>query len=90
IFIMSLSENKENENFPLPMSLEQLDLSEYEDNELVQEVAQDLWIFFQSKNCECRMRNTYQCFEKVGFKRFFERHMQFRSLDKKELDLVLM
>ncbi|CAG8767613.1 23038_t:CDS:2, partial [Racocetra persica] len=87
---MSLSENKENENFPLPMSLEQLDLSEYEDNELVQEVAQDLWIFFQSKNCECRMRNTYQCFEKVGFKRFFEQHMQFRSLDKKELDLVLI
>ncbi|CAG8844392.1 28597_t:CDS:1, partial [Gigaspora margarita] len=68
----------------------QLDLSEYEDNELVQEVVQDLWKFFQSKNCECRMRNTYQCFEKVGFKRFFERHMQFRSLDKKELDLVLM
>ncbi|CAG8796903.1 11551_t:CDS:1, partial [Cetraspora pellucida] len=46
-------ENKENETFSLLMSLEQLDLSKYEDNELVQEVAQDLWIFFQSKNCEC-------------------------------------
>ncbi|CAG8671475.1 8684_t:CDS:1, partial [Dentiscutata erythropus] len=46
----------------------QLDLSEYEDNKLVQEVAQDLWKFFQSKNCECQMRNTFQYFEKVGFK----------------------
>ncbi|CAG8842954.1 46152_t:CDS:2, partial [Gigaspora margarita] len=64
---MTLNENKENTFFPSRISLEQLDLSEYEDNE-----------------------NTFQYFEKVGFKRFFERHMQFRSLNKKELDLVLM
>ncbi|CAG8826679.1 12268_t:CDS:2, partial [Gigaspora margarita] len=57
----------------------QLGLNDYEANELVQEVAQDLWKFFQSKNCECQMRKTYQCFKKVGF-----------NLDKKELDLVLM
>ncbi|CAG8719812.1 44678_t:CDS:2, partial [Gigaspora margarita] len=30
----------------------QLELNDYEDNELVQEVVQDLWKFFQSKNCE--------------------------------------
>ncbi|CAG8697955.1 11768_t:CDS:2 [Ambispora leptoticha] len=70
--------------------LEELGLDKYENNELVQEVAQDLWNFFQSKSCECRMRKTQQCFEKVGFQHFFERHMQFRGLDKKELDLVLI
>ncbi|CAG8825058.1 37777_t:CDS:2, partial [Gigaspora margarita] len=76
---MSLNENKENRFFPSHITLEQLGLDDYENNELVQEVAQDLWKFFQSKNCECRMRKTYQCFEKVGFKRFFERHMQFQN-----------
>ncbi|CAG8563802.1 16619_t:CDS:2 [Dentiscutata erythropus] len=70
--------------------LEELGLDKYENNELVQEVVQDLWNFFQSKSCECRMRKTIQCFEKVGFQCFFEQHMQFHGLDKKELDLVLM
>ena len=39
---MSLNENKENTFFSSYISLEELDLNDYEDNELVQEVAQDL------------------------------------------------
>ncbi|CAG8508964.1 16438_t:CDS:2 [Dentiscutata erythropus] len=47
---MSLNENKENNFFPSHITLEQLGLDDYENNELVQEVVQDLWKFFQSKN----------------------------------------
>ena len=41
-----------------------------------------------------KFRNTatkdpYNCFEKIGFKIFFERHFEFKSLDKKEKDLSI-
>ncbi|CAB5384961.1 unnamed protein product [Rhizophagus irregularis] len=54
-------------------NLVQLGLDEYEDNELVLNIQKDL----------------RTCYEKVGFKHFFERYIELKSLDKKELELVI-
>ncbi|CAB4377947.1 unnamed protein product [Rhizophagus irregularis] len=73
--------------------LVQLGLDEYEDNELVLNIVHDLNQFFEQQNCTCRhskkQKDLRTCYEKVGFKRFFERYIELKSLDKKELELVI-
>jgi len=70
-----------------------LDLDEYEENELVLNTVHDLMTFFQnSNNCTCRHSSKTDlrtCFEKVGFKRFFERHFELKALNKSEFELVV-
>ena len=75
-------------------NLIELGLEEYEENELVLNTIHELMIFFkQSDNCTCRrtlkQKDLRTCFEKVGFKRFFERHFKLKALEKTELDLFL-
>src|SRR5277367_1342931 len=72
----------------------ELGLEEYEENEMVLDVVHDLIIFFKdTMNCTCRHSNnkrdirTY--FEKVGFKRFFERHIGYKALEKSEFELCI-
>ena len=71
----------------------QLGLDEYEDNDLVLNIVHDLMQFFDQQNCTChrskKQKDLLTCYEKVGFKRFFERYIELKSLDKKELDLVI-
>jgi len=72
----------------------ELDLEEYEDYENVQENVHNLMIFFGSPvSCTCRItekqKDIRTCFEKIGFKKFFQRHIQIINLNNKELDLYL-
>src|SRR2546429_253895 len=73
--------------------LVQLDLEEYEDNELVLEIVYDLKQFFEQQNCTCRhskkQKDLRTCYDKVGFKHFFKRYIELKGLDKKELELVI-
>ncbi|GET65125.1 hypothetical protein GLOIN_2v1884495 [Rhizophagus irregularis DAOM 181602=DAOM 197198] len=50
----------------------------------------DLTQFFEQQNCTCRhskkQKDLRTCYEKVGFKHFFERYIELKSLDKKELE----
>ena len=59
-----------------------LGLENYGENELVLNTVHDLTEFFNNKeNCHCRLskKDTRKCFEKVGFKRFFQRHLETRD-----------
>ena len=71
----------------------ELGLEEYEENEMVLEIVHDLMTFFNDpKNCICRhsnKRDIRTCYEKVGFKRFFERHMEIKALEKSEFELFI-
>ena len=74
----------------------ELDLEEYEDYENVQEIIHNLMIFFKNpaKSCTCQIqkqedKDTRTCFEKIGFKKFFQRHIQIINFDNDELDLFL-
>jgi hypothetical protein len=74
------------------VNLAELGLDNYEANETVFPVVCDLNDFFENpSNCSCRENNKdkRKCFEKIGFKNFFERHFEFISLDNKELDLSI-
>ena len=68
-----------------------LELVDYEQNNLVVDVVEDLKLFFQSSECKCHKTeiDSCNCFEKIGFKNFFERYFEFKSLDKKEKDLSI-
>ncbi|KAF0493364.1 chaperonin: PROVISIONAL [Gigaspora margarita] len=71
-------------------NLVELGLDDYEENELVLNAIHDLYIYFQnSSNCTCRrtpkQRDLRTCFEKVGFKCFFERHFELKALEEHEL-----
>ncbi|CAG8674390.1 23233_t:CDS:2, partial [Racocetra persica] len=48
---------------------------------------------FEQLNCVCRRspnkKDLRTCYEKVRFKRFFERHFQIRALEKSKLELFL-
>ena len=61
-------------------NLVELDLEEYEENELVLNTIHELKPFFdQNDNCTychtSKQKDIRTCFEKVSFKRFFERHL---------------
>src|SRR6185295_989624 len=70
--------------------LEFEEFEDYEQNDLIS-VKDDLRLFFQSSPCRCEKttKNSHDCFEKIGFKNFYERHFEFKSLDKKEKDLSI-
>ncbi|GES97024.1 hypothetical protein GLOIN_2v1842132 [Rhizophagus clarus] len=74
-------------------NLVQLSLDDYEDNELVLEIVHDLIQFFEQHNYTCRhskkQKDLRTCYEKISFKRFFERYIEYKSLEKKELELVI-
>ncbi|CAG8816175.1 11524_t:CDS:1, partial [Racocetra fulgida] len=73
-------------------NLVELELEDYEENELVLDTIHDLKSFFQnSNNCTCRIKqkDLRTCFEKVGFKRFFERHFELKALEERELELFV-
>jgi hypothetical protein len=71
------------------IELSELGLEEYEPNEFVLETVHYLKLFFNnSSNCSCRKKNRI-CFEKIGFKNFFERHMELKGLGNNELDLCI-
>jgi len=73
-------------------NLVELGLENYEENELVLNTVHDLMQFFINKeNCTCRSskKDLSKCYEKVGFKRFFQRHLEIRSLGKMELEIFL-
>src|SRR5438045_1750922 len=71
----------------------ELELEEYEENEIVLDVVHDLMTFFNNTaNCtyqHSNKRDIRTCFEKVGFKRFFERHMKIKALEKSEFELFI-
>lgn len=61
---------------------------------MVLDVVHNLMTFFNdSTNCTCRRPNNKKdirtCFEKVGFKRFFERHLEIKALGKHEFELFI-
>ncbi|CAG8704425.1 371_t:CDS:1 [Dentiscutata erythropus] len=89
---MSLNEDLNLDSKPV-YNLIELGLEEYEENELVLNTVHDLMQFFNQSNCKCRPKSKSKdlrtCYEKVGFKNFFERHLQIRALEKSELDLFL-
>jgi len=71
-------------------NLIELGLNDYEANETVLNVVHDLNFFFENpSNCDCQenKKDKRKCFEKIGFKNFFERYLEFKSLEGKELDL---
>src|SRR6266511_1955844 len=75
-------------------NLVELDLEEYEENELVLNTIHELKPFFdQSDNCTCyytlKQKDIRICFEKVGFKNFFERHLQLKGLEKNDLEFFI-
>src|SRR6266542_6284561 len=75
-------------------NLVELDLEEYEENELVLNTIHELKPFFdQSDNCTCyytlKQKDIRICFEKVGFKHFFERHLQLKGLEKNDLKFFI-
>jgi len=78
--------NKENSLFS---SIEHTFLEQYEDNEFMQTVINDLKQFFSFATCTCHNKKE-KCFEKVGFGAFLKRHLEFRNLEKAQLDFVLM
>ncbi|PKK61413.1 hypothetical protein RhiirC2_791838 [Rhizophagus irregularis] len=72
----------------------ELGLEEYEENEMILDVVHNLMTFFNdSANCTCRRfsnkKDIRTCFEKVGFKRFFERHMEIKALGKPKFELFI-
>ena len=88
------------ENLPLDSNIRptynliELGLEDYEENELVLDTIHDLMTFFKdSANCTCRhssnKRDLRTCFEKVGFKHFFERHLELKALEKTEFELCI-
>ena len=69
-----------------------LGLENYEENELVLNTVHDLTLFFNNKeNCSCcfSKKDMRKCYEKIGFKRFFKRHLEIYGLEKSELELFL-
>ncbi|CAG8605759.1 16263_t:CDS:1 [Cetraspora pellucida] len=77
----------------LVYNLIELGLEEYEDNELVLNTIYNLMQFFNNSNCKChpkpKSKDLRTCYEKVGFKKFFERYLQIHALEKSELELFL-
>ncbi|KAF0546607.1 chaperonin: PROVISIONAL [Gigaspora margarita] len=72
----------------------ELELDNYEENELVLDTVHNLKLFFEDPdNCICcrtpKQKDLRTCFEKVGFKRFFERHFELKALEKHELELFI-
>ncbi|MDW3631319.1 MAG: hypothetical protein QOK71_07770 [Nitrososphaeraceae archaeon] len=73
-------------------NLIELGLEDYEENELVLNTVHDLMIFFQENKCKCKKttkNDLRTCYEKVGFKQFFERHLQLYALEQNELELFV-
>ena len=75
-------------------NLVELDLEEYEENELVLNTIHKLKLFFdQSDNCTychtSKQKDIRICFKKVGFKHFFERHLQLKGLEKNDLEFFI-
>ncbi|CAG8553733.1 30025_t:CDS:2 [Racocetra persica] len=75
-------------------NLVKLELDDYEENELVLDTIHDLKLFFEnSNNCTCRrtskQRDLRTCFEKVGFKCFFERYFELKALEEHELEFFI-
>ncbi|CAJ0860811.1 3037_t:CDS:2 [Entrophospora sp. SA101] len=58
-------------------SLELEEFKDYEKNDLVIDVIDDLKSFFQSSPCKCEKNDSQSCLEKIGFKNFFESSYQF-------------
>lgn len=72
----------------------ELGLEEYDCYENIQETIHNLKNFFENPtSCVCRVlkkqKDIRTCFEKIGFKKFFQRHFQIINLTNKELDLFL-
>ncbi|CAG8735192.1 12364_t:CDS:2, partial [Dentiscutata erythropus] len=81
-------------NFKPVYNLVKLELENYEENELVLDTIYELKLFFQNpNNCTCRQtpkqKDLRTCFEKVGFKRFFERYFELKALEEHELELFI-
>ncbi|CAG8759738.1 31485_t:CDS:2, partial [Racocetra persica] len=75
-------------------NLVELELEDYEENELVLDTIYELKLFFQNpNNCTCRRTPKQKvlrtCFEKIEFNRFFERHFELKALEKHELELFI-
>ena len=79
-------DDKENDS---TFSLDNVVLEQYEKNEFMQAVINDLKQFFVFANCTCHNKRE-KCFKEVGFEAFLERHLEFQSLEKKQLEFVLM
>jgi len=86
MFNFNNNNDKENSFF---LSVEHTFLEQYENNEFMQIVINDLQQFFSSATYICHDKKG-KCFEKVGFEAFLKRHLEFQSLEKVQLDFVLM
>ena len=68
-------------------------MEDYEENDLVLSTIHILMIFFEKDTCNCRhttrQKDLRSCYEKVGFKCFFERHLELSALEKNELELFI-
>ena len=74
-------------NLQETIDLASLGLGEYEGNETVIEVVNDLKIFFNNPtSCLC---STDNCYEKIGFINFLKRHFEIKGLEKNELDIFV-
>jgi len=70
-----------------------LELEEYAEYENIMEKIDEIQQFFNSNQCNCRKsknnKDIRTCFEKIGFKQFFIRHIEFSKLDKQQLDFTI-
>ena len=78
----------------LEHNLFDLELMDYEEDDLVVDVVDDLKLYFQSFEYKCnktakKVKDPRNRFEKIGFKNFFERYFEFKSLNKKEKDISI-
>jgi hypothetical protein len=74
-------------------NLIELGLDDYKENDFVLNIIHDLKQFFEESNCTCKKsrnnKDLRTCYEKIGFKRFFERHIEMKALEKHERELVI-
>jgi hypothetical protein len=74
-------------------NLIQLGLEDYEDNDFILDIVHDLKQFFEGSNCTCKISKNQKdlrtCYEKIGFKQFFERYIELKGLEKYERELVI-
>jgi len=70
-----------------------LELEEYAEYENIMEKIDEIQQFFNSNQCNCRKsknnKDIRTYFEKIGFKQFFIRHIEFSKLDKQQLDFTI-
>ncbi|CAG8635997.1 6016_t:CDS:2 [Cetraspora pellucida] len=74
-------------------SFTELGMEEYDEtNDIIRQNVQELWEFWQKKECTCRKSKTKKktCYEKIGFYYFFKRQEECHDMSHNNLDTWIM